>query len=81
MPTASCTARPPARLSVRIRADNPRHHLWNNNGTWWIHYTLTTWNERIRRVRRSLGTKVLGEAVARRDALLARLAVEGEAVA
>jgi hypothetical protein len=81
MQTASCPAKAAARLSVRIDTDNPRHHLWNNNGTWWIHYTLTTWNERIRRVRRSLRTKDLGEALEQRDALLRRLAVEGEVAA
>lgn len=71
---------PPARLSIRVRADNPRHHLWLNNGTWWVHYTLTTFDERIRRVRRSLRTGDLSQAVTRRDALLTRLALEGESV-
>ena len=27
-------------LSVRIDPDNPNHHLWNNHGTWWLHYTV-----------------------------------------
>jgi hypothetical protein len=64
-------------LSIRVDADNPRHHLWCNNGTWWIHYTLNTVAGRIRRVRRSLGTRDLHEASTRRDAQLARLALEG----
>lgn len=85
MPTttlaASRPANPPARLSIRVDADNPLHHIWSNNGTWWVHYTLTTWDERIRRVRRSLGTKDLGEALEQRDALLRRLSVEGEVTA
>jgi len=68
----------PARLSIRIDPANPRHHLWRNHGTWWIHYTLETIDARVRRVRRSLGTRDLAQAVARRDTLLDRLAVEGE---
>ena len=24
---------------IRITADNPNHHLWNNHGTWFLHYT------------------------------------------
>ena len=26
-------------LALRIDESNLNHHLWNNNGTWWIHYT------------------------------------------
>ena len=42
-------------LSVRIDATNDLHHLWCNNGTWWVHYTLN-FDFRTRRVRRSLET-------------------------
>ena len=68
----------PACLSIRIDATNPRHHLWCNNGTWWIHYTLNTLAGRIRRVRRSLRTNDPQEAATRRDALFAQLTAEGE---
>lgn len=27
------------RVSIRISEGNRLHHLWNNNGTWWLHYT------------------------------------------
>ncbi len=64
-------------LSVRIDAANERHHLWLNNGTWWVHYTLN-FDFRTRRVRRSLETAVLAEAIRRRDALFERLTMEGE---
>ncbi|MFM7135651.1 MAG: hypothetical protein ACKO1M_01085 [Planctomycetota bacterium] len=64
-------------LSIRIDAAIERHHLWRNNGTWWVHYTLN-FDFRTRRVRRSLGTKSLAEAIRRRDALFERLATEGE---
>ena len=65
--------------SVRIDDANPLHHLWCNNGTWWVHYTLH-FDFRRRRIRRSLGTRSLDEAVRRRDELLARLARDGEPV-
>ena len=26
--------------ALRIDESNLNHHLWNNNGTWWIHYTI-----------------------------------------
>lgn len=65
--------------SLRVDQSNPLHHLWCNNGTWWVHYTLH-FDERKRRIRRSLGTSTLDVAVQRRDELLARLAREGEPV-
>ena len=27
-------------IALRIDESNLNHHLWNNNGTWWIHYTV-----------------------------------------
>ena len=57
-------------LSIRSRSDNPFHHLWNNNGTWWIHFTEHLPNYTKRRVRRSLGTPHLHVAQQRRDAIL-----------
>ena len=59
-------------LAVRVDHSNPNHHLWNNNGTWWCHYTLHQPDSTKLRVRRSLGTADVAEARARRDALLAR---------
>ena len=66
-------------LSARIDDGNRLHHLWNNNGTWWIHYTLH-WECRKRRIRRSLQTTDASEAIARRDAVFARIGAEGEEV-
>ena len=68
---------PRGHLSVRIDASNRHHHLWNNNGVWWVHYTLN-FDCRTRRVRRSLKTGSLDEAIRRRDDLFARLQAEGE---
>ena len=65
--------------SLRVDHANELHHLWNNNGTWWVHYTVH-FDHRKRRVRRSLGTRSLADAKARRDALLLKIAGEGEYV-
>ena len=63
------TARAP-RLSIRVQGQNPLHHLWNNHGTWWIHYTVHPDVCTKARVRRSLRTRDLALAQARRDAIL-----------
>jgi len=60
------------RLSVRILPDNPDHHIWDNNGTFWFHATLHTPDYQKRRVRVSLNTSHLEVARQRRDALFAR---------
>lgn len=59
-----------ADLSVRITRSNPDHHIWNNNGTWWCHYTVHLPDYTKRRVRVSLGTRARDAARRRRDALL-----------
>ena len=56
-------------LSIRT-TDNPFHHLWNNNGTWWCHYTEHLPNFTKRRVRRNLHTKDIGIARVLRDSVL-----------
>ena len=61
-------------LSVRVNRKNPDHHLWNNHGTWWLHYTLHMADFTKRRVRKSLGTQDVDEARTRRDELFANLA-------
>ena len=68
-------------LSARINDGNPRHHLWNNNGTFWCHFVLHFDDRRRkRRIRRSLKTPDVEVAIARRDALFRKLATEGEDV-
>ena len=57
-------------LAISINSENPNHHLYNNNGTWWCHYTWSPTPITAERVRRSLGTKSLSEARTRRDILL-----------
>jgi hypothetical protein len=69
--TQDTAARPAAaKLSIRVSEANRLHHLWNNNGTWWLHYTEHLADFTKRRVRRSLRTHDLEEAVRRRDAWL-----------
>jgi hypothetical protein len=61
------------RLTIRIARDKADHHLWNNNGTWWCHFTMRNANGSARRVRRSLKTADIGKARESRDRLLRAL--------
>ncbi len=61
-------------LSIRRRPGNRNHHLWNNNGTWFIHYTVHRPDFTKARIRFSLRTHSLSEARRRRDRILSRLA-------
>lgn len=60
-----------ATLAVRVDGENPDHHLWNNHGTWWCHFTLHLPDFTKTRIRTSLGTTQSEEARQRRDGLLA----------
>lgn len=60
------------RPSLRVRASNPNHHLWNNNGTWYVHYTVHPTPLTKSRIRASLETKCLEVARRRRDEVLLR---------
>jgi hypothetical protein len=64
------TAPTAPRLSIRVQGENPLHHLWNNNGTWWIHYTIHPDACTKARIRRSLRTHDLATAIVRRDEIL-----------
>jgi hypothetical protein len=57
-------------LAIRLNPGNPDHHLWDNNGTWFVHYTIHPTSFTKQRIRASLGTKNLAEARLRRDQLL-----------
>ena len=59
-------------LAIR-KTENQDHHLWNNNGTYWVHYTEHLPDYTKRRVRRSLHTDNLGIARVLRDSLLSDL--------
>jgi hypothetical protein len=62
-----------AALAVRVRQDNPNHHLWDNNGTWFIHYTVHQPDFTKSRVRESLGIKCLPAARYLRNQILRSL--------
>ncbi|MEY3479657.1 MAG: hypothetical protein RIQ71_432 [Verrucomicrobiota bacterium] len=49
---------------------NPDHHIWNNNGTYWCHYTVHEKDYTKKRVRVSLGTKDVEIARALRDFIM-----------
>ena len=74
-------------LRIRVRDENRNHHLWNNHGTWFLHYTVHPTPFTKERVRRSLGTPLLAVARERRDAFFAQLqhqasaGTDGEAAA
>lgn len=49
---------------------NPDHHIWNNNGTWWCHYTEHLPDYTKRRVRLNLHTDNRQIARVLRDSVL-----------
>ena len=67
--------------ALRISEANPNHHLWNNNGTWFLHYTVYPTPFTKERIRRSLGTKCVTTARERRDLFFNHLAKQTSAPA
>jgi hypothetical protein len=67
--------------AVRINPENANHHLWNNHGTWFLHYTVHPTPFTKERIRRSLGTRDLTTARERRDAFFSHLCLNMVAVA
>ncbi|MEX2044724.1 MAG: hypothetical protein WD941_05170 [Opitutus sp.] len=61
---------------IRVHQNNPNHHLWNNHGTWFLHYTVHPTPFTKERVRRSLGTKDNRTARERRDSIFAQLGID-----
>ncbi len=61
---------------IRVRSENENHHLWNNHGTCFLHYTVHPTPFTKERIRRSLGTKDVYVARERRDTFFAQLASE-----
>lgn len=54
----------------RHRHYGPDHHIWDNNGTWWMHFSLERRRGPARRVRLSLHTASRKIARERRDLLM-----------
>jgi len=65
--------------AIRLNPANPDHHLWNNNGTWFVHYTTHPTPFTKERTRASLLTKSRSEARTKRDHLFAGLRKGGAA--
>lgn len=65
-----------AKPSFRTSGENANHHLWNNHGTWFLHYTVYPTPFTKERIRRSLGTKDLAVARQRRDVFFTHLFAE-----
>ena len=61
-------------LAIRISESNPNHHLWNNHGVWWTHFTVHRSDYTKKRIRLSLGTRDLDQARRIRDLFLADFA-------
>lgn len=55
---------------VKNKHHNPDHNIWNNNGTYWCHYTVHNDDYTKERVRVSLGTNDIEIARALRDFLM-----------
>ena len=55
---------------ARNGADNAHHHLWDNHGTFWCHFTLHLPDYTKQRVRLALGTRDFSAAQELRDGLL-----------
>lgn len=58
---------------LRIDRENPNHHLWCNNGTWFLSYTVHPTPFTKERVRLSLGTRDVNVARQHRDTIFAQL--------
>jgi hypothetical protein len=58
------------RLEMRRSPNNPNHHLWWNNGTWWCHITLRPAGGSTIRKRFSLKTNDIEVARTRRDRII-----------
>jgi len=57
-------------LSVRVRKNNPDHHLFQNHGTWWCHFWAIKDGFRQERFRVNLHTKSRTKAHQKRNSLL-----------
>ena len=62
------------KLATRSNPENLNHHLWNNRGTWWVHFTVHRDDYTAERVRVSLRTRDVEEARRRRDEVLNSIA-------
>ena len=67
-------------LSIRTNQSNPTHHLYRNGNLWWVHFFVNHSGFKTRRVRLSLGTNSLSEAITRRDKLFEDIKQNGHLI-
>ena len=68
-------------LSIRTNQSNPTHHLYRNGNLWWVHFFVNHSGFKTRRIRLSLRTNSLSEAIARRDRLFQDIRQNGIEIA
>jgi hypothetical protein len=68
-------------LATRRTDTNPNHHLWNNNGTWWLHFTLHSDTGTKKRHRISLKTPNPESARRKRDRILTAIEAKSGKIA
>ena len=64
-------------LAIRKKDSNPTHHLYRNGNLWWVHFFVHHSGFKARRVRKSLRTESLAEAIIRRDKLFEEVRQNG----
>lgn len=64
---------PSLRLVTRRTDTNPNHHIWKNNGTWWIRFTLRSTVGQTMRHAYSLKTPDPESARRKRDRILSAI--------
>ena len=64
-------------LAIRKKDCNPTHHLYRNGNLWWVHFFVHHSGFKARRVRKSLRTESLAEAIIRRDKLFEQIRQNG----
>ena len=67
-------------LSIRTNQSNPTHHLYRNGNLWWVHFFVNHSGFKTRRVRLSLRTNSLSEAITRRDGLFEDIRQNGHLI-
>ena len=60
------------KAALRIDESNLNHHLWNNRGVWWCHFTVHQ-KSKSKRMRFSLKTEDIDIARRRRDKIFSDL--------
>ena len=71
------THMPLGTLAIRKKDSNPTHHLYRNGNLWWVHFFVHHSGFKARRVRKSLRTGSLTEAITRRDKLFEEIRQNG----